>query len=90
VVCRIISAMLLMAKSGNMTLNLLRVCSHYYQITCNQVTTAVDIATGNWLDKTGRSSSPGRVKNFLISTSFRSVLGPTRPPTGYRGLFPRG
>jgi hypothetical protein len=28
----------------------------------------------------GRSSSPGRVKNFLFSTSFRPVLGPTQPP----------
>jgi hypothetical protein len=28
----------------------------------------------------GRSSSPGRIKNFLFSTSSRSVLGPTQPP----------
>jgi hypothetical protein len=28
----------------------------------------------------GRSSSPGRVKNFLFSTSFRSALGPTQLP----------
>jgi hypothetical protein len=28
----------------------------------------------------GRSSSPGRGKNFLISTSSRPVLGPTEPP----------
>jgi hypothetical protein len=28
----------------------------------------------------GRSSSPGTVKNFLFSTSSRSVLGPTQPP----------
>jgi hypothetical protein len=28
----------------------------------------------------GRSSSPGRVKNFLFSTSFRPALGPTQPP----------
>jgi hypothetical protein len=27
----------------------------------------------------GRSSSPGRVKNFLFSTSSRPVLGPTQP-----------
>jgi hypothetical protein len=27
----------------------------------------------------GRSSSPGRVKNFLFSTSSRLVLGPTQP-----------
>jgi hypothetical protein len=29
----------------------------------------------------GRSSSPSRVKNFLISTSSRPVLRPTEPPT---------
>jgi hypothetical protein len=29
---------------------------------------------------TGRSSSPGRVKNFLFSTSSRPALGPTQPP----------
>jgi hypothetical protein len=28
----------------------------------------------------GQSSSPGRGKNFLFSTSFRPVLGPTQPP----------
>jgi hypothetical protein len=28
----------------------------------------------------GRGSSPGRVKNFLFSTSSRPVLGPTQPP----------
>jgi hypothetical protein len=28
----------------------------------------------------GRSSSPGRVKNFLFSTSSRRALGPTQPP----------
>jgi hypothetical protein len=28
----------------------------------------------------GRSSSPGRVKNFLFSKSFRLILGPTQPP----------
>jgi hypothetical protein len=27
----------------------------------------------------GRSSSPGRVKNFLSSTSSRPALGPTQP-----------
>jgi hypothetical protein len=30
--------------------------------------------------QTGRSSSPGRVKNLFISTSSRPVLGPTQPP----------
>jgi hypothetical protein len=29
---------------------------------------------------TGRSSSPGRVKNFLFSTSSRTALGPAEPP----------
>jgi hypothetical protein len=39
------------------------------------------IATGYGLDdKRGRSSSPVSVKNFLFSTSFRPVLGPTQPP----------
>jgi hypothetical protein len=28
----------------------------------------------------GRSSSPGRVKNFLFSTSYRPVIGPTHTP----------
>jgi hypothetical protein len=28
----------------------------------------------------GRSSNPGRVKNFLFSTSSRSALGSTQPP----------
>jgi hypothetical protein len=28
----------------------------------------------------GRSSCPGRVKNFLFSTSSRPALGPTQPP----------
>jgi hypothetical protein len=28
----------------------------------------------------GRSSSPGRVKNLLLSTSSRLALGPTQPP----------
>jgi hypothetical protein len=28
----------------------------------------------------GRSSSPGRVKNFLFSTSSRPALGSTQPP----------
>jgi hypothetical protein len=53
---------------------------------------AVGIATGYKLDdKRGRSWSPGRVKNFLFSTSFRQVLGPTQPTIqSVRGLFPRG
>jgi hypothetical protein len=36
-------------------------------------------------------SNPGRVKNFLFSTSSRPALGPTQPPIkGYMGPFPRG
>jgi hypothetical protein len=41
----------------------------------------VGIATGYGLDDGGgRSSSPGRVKNFLFSTSSRPALGSTQPP----------
>jgi hypothetical protein len=38
---------------------------------------AVDIATGRLR---GQSSSRGRGKIFLLSTSSRPVLGPTQPP----------
>jgi hypothetical protein len=40
----------------------------------------------------GRSSSPGRVKNFLFSTSSRLALAPTQPPIQWvLGAFsPRG
>jgi hypothetical protein len=38
------------------------------------------IATGYRLDNQGRSLSPGRVKNFLFSTSPRLALVPTQPP----------
>jgi hypothetical protein len=42
---------------------------------------AVGIATGYGMnDRWGRSSSPGRVKNFLFSTSSRPALGSTQPP----------
>jgi hypothetical protein len=42
---------------------------------------AVGIATGHALDvPRGRSSSPGRVKNFLFSTSSRGAMGSTQPP----------
>jgi hypothetical protein len=42
---------------------------------------AVGIATGYELDGRGvRSSSPGREKNFLFSTSSRPALGSTQPP----------
>jgi hypothetical protein len=37
----------------------------------------------DWLragQQRGRSSSPGKVKNFLFSTSSRPVLWPTQPP----------
>jgi hypothetical protein len=37
----------------------------------------------DWLQagrRWGRSSSPGRIKNFLFSTSSRPVLGWTQPP----------
>jgi hypothetical protein len=40
----------------------------------------VGIATGYGLDYKGRSSSPGRVNNFLFSMSSRPVMGPTHPP----------
>jgi hypothetical protein len=41
----------------------------------------VGIATGYGLDDRGaRSSSPGRVKNFLFSKSFRPALRSTQPP----------
>jgi hypothetical protein len=41
----------------------------------------VGIATGYGLERqTGRSSSPGRVKNFLFFTPSRLALGPTQPP----------
>jgi hypothetical protein len=40
----------------------------------------VGIATGYGLETEGSSSSPGRVKNFLLSTSSRPALRPTQPP----------
>jgi hypothetical protein len=40
------------------------------------------IATGYGLGDRGcQSSSPGRVKNFFLSTSSRPVLGHTQPPS---------
>jgi hypothetical protein len=45
-----------------------------------QFNSSVGIATGYGLDDRGRrSSSPGRVKNFLFFTSSRPALGPTQP-----------
>jgi hypothetical protein len=38
------------------------------------------VGTGYGLGDGGRGSSPGRVKNFLFSTSSRPFLGPTQPP----------
>jgi hypothetical protein len=39
----------------------------------------------------GRSSSPGGIKNFHFSISFRPALGSTQLlSNGYQGLFPRG
>jgi hypothetical protein len=54
--------------------------------------TAVGIATGYGLDDGGgRSSSPGKAKNFLFSTASRPVLGPTQPPIQWvREPFPPG
>jgi hypothetical protein len=51
---------------------------------------AVGIATGYGLDE-GRSSSPGKVKNFLFSTLSRPAVWPTQPPIQWvLSLFPRG
>jgi hypothetical protein len=53
--------------------------------------TIVGIATSYGLDNRGRSSSPGRVKNFLFSKSSRPALRSTQPPIQWvPGLFPRG
>jgi hypothetical protein len=42
---------------------------------------AIGLPTGYGLDeKGGRISSPGRMKNFLFSTSSRPALGLTQPP----------
>jgi hypothetical protein len=51
----------------------------------------VGLASGYGLDDRGsRSSSPGRVKNFLFSTSSRPALGSTQPPIQWvpGALFP--
>jgi hypothetical protein len=51
---------------------------------------AVGTVTDYRLDNQGvEVPSPGRVKNFLLSTSSRPVLRPTLPPIeGVLGLFP--
>jgi hypothetical protein len=41
---------------------------------------SVGIVTGYGLNRRVRSSSPGRGNNFVVSTSSRTVLGPTEPP----------
>ncbi|PNF19514.1 Zinc finger protein 423 [Cryptotermes secundus] len=47
----------------------------------NNKGSGVGIAIGYWLnDRGGRSSSPGRIKNFLFSISSRVALGSTQPP----------
>jgi hypothetical protein len=51
--------------------------------TRNKVAQLYPRALGFWLlagQLEGRSLSPGRVKNILLSTSSRPVLGPTQPP----------
>jgi hypothetical protein len=52
----------------------------------------VGIATGYALDDGGWSMSPGRGKNFLLSTSSRPALGPIQPPIEWvqRVSFPGG
>jgi hypothetical protein len=47
----------------------------------NEPDSSGGIATAYMLDdKRGRSSSPGRFKNFLFFASSRPVLGPNEPP----------
>jgi hypothetical protein len=61
---------------------------------CNQgsLHSSVGIATGYGLDNPSiRSSSPGRIKNFLSLRRPDRLWGPTSlVSNGYRGLFPRG
>jgi hypothetical protein len=51
---------------------------------------SVGTAAGYGLDDRGQSSSPGRIKNFLFSTSSRPALGSTQPPIQWvPGFLPR-
>jgi hypothetical protein len=52
---------------------------------------SVGIVTNYGLDEKGRSSSPGRVKNFLFSTSPMPALGSTQSPIEWvPGALPTG
>jgi hypothetical protein len=51
-----------------------------YNLNCRSRDSSVGIATGYGLDDRGVRVSPGKVKNFLLSTSSRMALGPTQPP----------
>jgi hypothetical protein len=54
---------------------------HYKAEICNPVWYPLGIVTGYGVDDWGVGSlCPGRVKNFLFSTSSRPALGPTKPP----------
>jgi hypothetical protein len=54
---------------------------YLYLYTCRSRDSVVGIATSNGLgDRGGRSSNPGRVKNFLFSKSSRPALRSTQPP----------
>jgi hypothetical protein len=54
--------------------------NHPNNIKCKEPGSVVGISRG-------RSSSPGRVKNFLFSTSSRHALGPTQPPIQWVPVF---
>jgi hypothetical protein len=51
---------------------------------------SVGIVTGYGLDKWGRSSSPGMVKNFLPVVQTGSGAHPASFPMGPGGFFPGG
>jgi hypothetical protein len=51
------------------------------QVVRHQVFSSTELnVQGMDFTQRGWSSSPGRTKNFLLSTSSRLVLGPTQPP----------